>query len=137
MTNFSASLNAAGNELLGEYGQIFEQEYVAILNSKLSLFDSEYQRYLKRINAHDTHRGYFSIDKKTGRAIDSTGGGRGRGKRGQGEDISDDVSAYDLILKKKEVLLSFERQAADSTKSAGLPCPVRPLLRASSESQGR
>ena len=98
----------AGNELLGEYGKIFEEEYVAVLNSKLSLFDSEYQRYLKGIDAHDTHRGYFSIDKKTGRAIDSTGGGRGRGKRGQGEDISDDVSAYDLILKKKEVLLSFE-----------------------------
>lgn len=98
----------AGNELLGEYGKIFEEEYMDILNSKLSLFDSDYQRYLRRIDVQDTHRGYFSIDKKTGHAINSTGGGRGRGKRGGGDDISDDVSAYDLILKKKEVLLSFE-----------------------------
>ena len=97
-----------GNELLGEYGKIFEEEYLDILNSKLSLFDSDYQRYLRRIDVQDTHRGYFSIDKKTGRAINSTGGGRGRGRRGGGDDISDDVSAYDLILKKKEVLLSFE-----------------------------
>ena len=98
----------AGNELLGEYGKIFEEEYKDILDSKLSLFDSDYQRYLRRIDVQDTHRGYFSIDKKTGHAINSTGGGRGRGKRGGGDDISDDVSAYDLILKKKEVLLSFE-----------------------------
>ncbi len=97
-----------GNELIGEYGKIFEEEYLDILNSKLSLFDSDYQRYLRRIDVHDTHRGYFSIDKKTGRAINSTGGGRGRGRRGGGDDISDDVSAYDLILKKKEVLLNFE-----------------------------
>ena len=98
----------AGNELLGEYGKIFEEEYMDILNSKRSLFNSDYQKYLDRIQVGDTHRGYFSIDKKTGHAINSTGGGRGRGKRGGGDDISDDVSAYDLILKKKEVLLSFE-----------------------------
>ena len=45
------------------------------------------------------HNGYFSIDKK-GRSVDPTV------KRGY-ED-SDDESAYDLIMKDKERLLSFE-----------------------------
>lgn len=90
----------AGEEQLGEYGKTFEQEYTSILNENLSLFDSDYQKYLRNIDVHDTHCGYFSIDKKTGRTVDS------EVKRGR--DISDDISAYDLILKKKEVLLSFE-----------------------------
>ena len=46
-----------------------------------------------------THAGYFSIDKK-GHKIDST--------LKRGKDESDDISAYDLILKDKERLLSFE-----------------------------
>ena len=90
----------AGEEQLGEYGKTFEQEYTSILNENLSLFDSDYQKYLRNIDVHDTHCGYFSIDKKTGRTVDS------EVKRGR--DISDDISAYDLILKKKEALLSFE-----------------------------
>lgn len=89
----------SGEELLGEYGKIFEQEYLSVMNDRLSLFNSEYQNYLKAIDVSDTHRGYFSIDK-SGRAINS------EVKRGR--DMSDDISAYDLILKKKEVLLSFE-----------------------------
>ncbi len=87
-----------GEELLGEYGKIFEEEYKAILEDNRSLFDSEYQRYLNRIDVADTHRGYFSIDK--GRAVNSS--------IRRGTDISDDISAYDLILRSKEVLLSFE-----------------------------
>lgn len=54
-----------------------------------------YREYLAGISAHDTHKGYFSIDKK-GRSIDS------KLKRGS------DESAYDLILRNKERLLSFE-----------------------------
>lgn len=88
-----------GEELLGEYGKIFESEYTAVLNEYINLFDTPYQRYLKSIDVKDTHKGYFSIDKK-GRATDST--------IKHGSDISDDVSAYDLILKNKERLLSFE-----------------------------
>ena len=86
-------------ETLGEYGLMFEQEYNAIVNDYSSLFDTPYQKYLKSIDAHDTHKGYFSIDKK-GRAINSDV------KRGS--DFSDDISAYDLIMKNKERLLSFE-----------------------------
>ena len=91
-----------GNEVLGEYGRIFEEEYINVLNEKLSLIDSPYQRYLRSTcsDPHEVHRGYFSIDKKTGRSIDSAV------KRGN--EFSDDISAYDLILKNKERLLSFE-----------------------------
>ena len=90
-----------GNELLGEYGQIFEEEYARILNDNIKLFNSPYQRYLRNMcsDVSKVHKGYFSIDKK-GRSIDST--------IKRGSDFSDDISAYDLILKKKERLLSFE-----------------------------
>lgn len=88
-----------GEEILGEYGQIFEQEYNDIVNEYITVFDTPYQKYLKGIDVKDTHKGYFSIDKK-GHAVDSTV------KRGS--DFSDDISAYDLILKNKERLLSFE-----------------------------
>lgn len=89
------------NELLGEYGQIFEEEYKRILNDNIKLFNSPYQRYLRNMcsDVSKVHKGYFSIDKR-GRSIDST--------IKRGSDFSDDISAYDLILKKKERLLSFE-----------------------------
>jgi type III restriction enzyme len=88
-----------GGENPGEYGRIFEEEYNAALNERLTLFPCGYQAYLRGIDTAETHKGYFSIDKK-GRAVNSTV------KRGSDE--SDDISAYDLILKRKEVLLSFE-----------------------------
>ena len=90
-----------GDEVLGEYGRMFEEEYLAILNENLTMFDSAYQKYL-RTTADDIgriHRGYFSIDKKTGRSINSA--------LKRGSEFSDDISAYDLILKNKERLLSF------------------------------
>ena len=86
-----------GNELTGEYSKIFEEEYNSVVNEYSRLEDTPYQRYLKNIHAEDTHKGYFSIDKK-GRAIDSTV---------KKDGLSDDISAYDLILKNKERLLSF------------------------------
>ncbi len=91
-----------GNETLGEYGKMFEQEYRAVLNDYVTLSDTPYQRYLKSMcsEARRVHRGYFSIDKKTGRSVDSP--------LKRGSTFSDDISAYDLILKNKERLLSFE-----------------------------
>ena len=89
-----------GEESLGEYGEIFEQEYTDILNEYTTILDTPYQRHLKNISITNTHKGYFSIDKKTGRNIDS--------KIKRGLEFSDDISAYDLILKNKERLLSFE-----------------------------
>lgn len=88
-----------GNEVNSEYGEIFEQEYTDILNEYLTLFDTPYEQYLRSIRAAETHAGYFSIDKK-GRKVDSS--------LKRGSDESDDISAYDLILKDKERLLSFE-----------------------------
>ena len=104
----------------GEYAKMFEEEYKRVVNQYIDLFDpqytdflydtdadkihklyapKEYQEYLSRDDAHKVHQGYFSIDKR-GRAIDSTV------KRGS--DSSEDVSAYELIMKEKERLLSFE-----------------------------
>lgn len=88
----------SGNEMNSEYGDVFEQEYVDILNEYLTLFNTPYEQYLRKIEAHQTHAGYFSIDKK-GHKVNSSV------KRGRDE--SDDISAYDLILKDKEKLLSF------------------------------
>lgn len=89
-----------GEEVLGEYGRMFEQEYASVLNEYTTLFDSPYQRYLQQHGVSDIHKGYFSIDKKTGHNVDS--------QIKRGAEFSDDISAYDLILKNKERLLSFE-----------------------------
>ena len=88
-----------GNEINSEYGQMFEEEYNGILNEYLTLFDTPYEQYLRSIDVHSTHAGYFSIDKK-GRKVDS--------KIKRGSDVSDDESAYELILKDKEKLLSLD-----------------------------
>lgn len=91
-----------GDEVLGKYGVMFEQEYLAILNEYITMFDTPYQKYLKSTcsDVSQVHKGYFSIDKKTGRSVDS--------QLKRGSEFSDDISAYDLILKNKERLLSFD-----------------------------
>ena len=88
-----------GNEVLGEYGKIFEQEYISVMNEYRTLLDPAYTAYLDSVDVHKVHKGYFSIDKK-GRMANSS--------LRRGTDLSDDISAYDLILKNKERLLSFE-----------------------------
>ena len=100
--------NEQGDELQGEFAKIFEEEYKNIIaeNGQLSLgegeflngISQEYAEYLKRDIATNVHQGYFSIDKK-GKSVDPTV------KRGS-ED-SDDISAYDLIMKNKQRLLDF------------------------------
>lgn len=87
-----------GNEVLGDFGVMFEQEYTNILNDYITLLESPYIEYLRSIEVQSTHKGYFSIDKKTNRAVNSVE------KRG----VCDDISAYELILKNKERLLSFD-----------------------------
>ena len=91
-----------GDEVLGEYGVMFEEEYLNVLNEYTTLLDTPYQKYLKSTcsDVSAVHKGYFSIDKKTGHSIDS--------KLKRGSEFSDDISAYDLILKNKERLLSFD-----------------------------
>ncbi len=89
----------------GEYARIFEEEYaqaVDALLGELPLENVEYRKYLEGIEVGKTHRGYFSIDKK-GRMTDPKAAARGE-LAGQSTEPSD----YDLILKDKERLLSFE-----------------------------
>lgn len=91
----------------GEYARIFEEEYNQHLNEVLELHDTPYQRYLKSIETARTHNGYFSIDKKNGRQVNPKVP-VDRSKRGENAGMSEDEAAYDLILKDKERLLSFE-----------------------------
>ncbi len=86
-----------GEALLSEYAEIFEQEYNAILQEYITLDDEKYSSYLKNIPTNKTHAGYFSIDKK----------GRFKNSKANG-DSKDDETAYELILKNKEKLLSFD-----------------------------
>lgn len=89
-----------GEVVKGDLWTMFEQEYNRYLNENLSLFEDEYQKYLKRFSVEQVHNGYFSIDKKTGHAINS--------EVKRGDSFSTDIKAYDLILKDKERLLSFD-----------------------------
>ena len=101
--------DADGEPVKGIFQTIFEEEYEKIRKDELGkrkLFEkkegdgySDYERYLLGLPAEKTHRGYFSIDKK-GKMIDS--------KIKRGSDVSEEASDYDLILRDKERLLSFE-----------------------------
>lgn len=87
----------------GEYARVFEEEYQLYLNEMMDLVETPYIRYLKGIAVTDTHSGYFSIDKKTKKLKDPK-----VEKRGENAGQSNDVDAYDLILKDKERLLSLD-----------------------------
>ena len=88
----------AGNPYNGIYADMFEEEYNDIVgNLQRELDDEDYIRYLDSISAHETHAGYFSIDKK-GKMTDSK-------LSDKKEKTSDDIDAYDLIMKNKELLL--------------------------------
>lgn len=90
--------DAAGNPYNGIYADMFEEEYNDIVgNLQRELDDDDYIRYLDSISAHETHAGYFSIDKK-GKMTDSK-------LSDKKEKTSDDIDAYDLIMKNKELLL--------------------------------
>lgn len=85
----------------GLYARMFEEEYKSIRDqylSELPLTEEEeaYHRYLENAKVESVHKGYFSVDKQN-RLVDP---------KGKGE--SNDANDYDLILKDKERLLSFE-----------------------------
>lgn len=79
------------------YAHIFEEEYKAALSEKMELLDTEYNKFLQRDPVESIHKWYFSIDKKW-HFINS------KETKDWG---SDDVSAYDLIMKNKERLLDM------------------------------
>lgn len=89
----------------GEYARAFEQEYEELKSeylSELEIDNEAYRDYLRRDQAGAVHEGYFSIDKKK-RLVDPS-----VKKTGEEAGLSDDVNAYDLILKNKQRLLSIE-----------------------------
>ena len=95
-------------DTLGEYARMFEEEYALIRDEVLGELaldkaTAAYQTYLRRDKIREVHQGYFSIDKKSKHQVDGKVSGRGDDK-GQ----STDIDAYDLILKDKERLLSFD-----------------------------
>ena len=94
------SYDEEGNEVKGIFQKIFEEEYLRLVNNEITIFEEPYNDYLRRFYPKDVHNGYFSIDKKTNRVVD--------GKIEKKSGLSDDISAYELILKNKERLLSFE-----------------------------
>lgn len=94
-------------DLQGEYARVFEEEYEAARKDFFEQLDLDaaaeaYRAYLARDAARDIHSGYFSRDKE-GRLVDGD-----IEKTGENAGQSRDVAAYDLILKDKERLLSFE-----------------------------
>ncbi len=88
----------SGHPYNGIYADMFEEEYNNIIdNLQREIGDADYIQYLDAIPAHETHAGYFSIDKK-GKLTDSKLSDKKAG-------TSDDIDAYDLIMKNKELLL--------------------------------
>lgn len=85
-----------GNEVKGKYAIMFEEEYRKLAKS------ADYQSLFKEIDletdAAEVHNGYFSIDKK-GRSVETAE--NNQANRDNAE------RAYNLIMRKKEELLSF------------------------------
>ena len=89
---------SGGETEKGLYAQIFEEEYDNIAKQMQLDFadDPAYVEYLNRYKAEEVHNGYFSKDKK-GHFVQLTE-----------SKMENDSDAYDLIMKDKERLLSFD-----------------------------
>lgn len=107
------AFDEGGAEQTIGYGKVFEEEYEAAVHDRLKnpttddIVNPAYVNYLSRFDAHDVHRGYFSIDKK-GNNVESKKEKKTDKENGIGLNDDDAIRAYDLILKNKEQLLSFE-----------------------------
>ena len=103
----------SGNGETVGYGKIFEEEYEAIVSDRLKhptqddILDPSYVQYLGRFEAHSVHSGYFSVDKK-GNAVEPKAEKKAEREDGIGINDDDAKRAYDLILRDKERLLSFD-----------------------------
>src|SRR5699024_7393276 len=88
------------NEILGDYAQIFEEEYNKLINQ------TRY-RSLQHSNVatSEIHDGYFSVDNKN-RVKDTRGG-----------TIADETT-YEIIMKDKEGLLTFYDEEKGNTSRA-------------------
>ncbi|OZI50752.1 type III restriction-modification system endonuclease [Bordetella genomosp. 4] len=89
--------DADGQPVKGVYAQIFEEEYRRA--AKLPAYQSLFAEIDLDSAAEEVHNGYFSIDKKGGwtDTAENNAGNRENAER-----------AYNLIMKEKEKLLSFD-----------------------------
>lgn len=92
--------DAEGNPTKGKYAQIFEEEYRKL--AKSSDYQSLFEEIDLQANAAEVHNGYFSIDKKVVSPFETLE----LKKSSKNEDL--ETSAYNLIMKEKEKLLSFD-----------------------------
>jgi type III restriction enzyme len=90
--------DADGKEVKGDYARIFEEEYGRLANHP------DYRTLFAEVDlsrgAEEVHGGYFSIDKRSKREVDTEEGNQA------GREAAE--QAYNLIMKDKEKLLSFE-----------------------------
>lgn len=96
------SYDKEGNIVKGRYAEIFEEEYKSLVDEVVNGLPQEncYRDYLNKWTKDQVHNGYFSQDKRTGHFVES--------KPREREGNSDDESAYDLIMRDKERLLSLD-----------------------------
>ena len=89
--------DADGNAVKGDYARIFEEEYRRA--AKLPDYNTLFKEVDLTRAAEEVHNGYFSIDKKGGwtDTEENNQANRDNAER-----------AYNLIMKEKEKLLSFE-----------------------------
>lgn len=92
----------------GEYAQIFEEEYASQVAQFISTEErTPYREYLEANHeGNSVHAGYFSVDKV--KKSDKTIFVDFKSASEKKNSFSNDTDAYDLIMKDKERLLSFE-----------------------------
>lgn len=92
----------SGGTRNGKYAEMFEEEYINVMREMQPTFgDEAYLQYLSRIDASRTHQGYFARDRN-GHFVDRFTETSAEKKEKQERD------AYNLIMKDKERLLSFD-----------------------------
>ncbi len=89
-----------GNPQKGKYARIFEEEYQKLIKSPK--YNTLFDKIESETPVNDIHNGYFARDKKK----DAKGENLYKESKGEGKTIADG-SAYELIMKDKEKLLSF------------------------------
>jgi len=89
--------DADGNPVKGDYARIFEEEYHRA--ARLPAYQSLFSEIDLNSTAKEVHNGYFSRDKK-GRWTDTAENNAGNRENAE--------RAYNLIMKEKEKLLSFD-----------------------------
>ena len=86
----------------GKFAEMFEEEYTRVVEEMQPTFtDEAYMRYLSLQPVSKAHNGYFSQDKKTGNFVNPK-------TQKEAKEGSNDESAYELIMKNKERLLSLD-----------------------------